>query len=59
MRFLKELRKLFKGAVFTLVVPTLILGLGTYGVVRLFGCNSVQLYIWVALVWWLSINYIK
>lgn len=59
MKLLKEIISLLIGSIPVIVLPTLLLGGITYWIEQSFGFNSVISYLWFALIWWLSLNYLK
>lgn len=58
-KLLINIIKLFIGAFSAIILPTLLLGGITYWIEQSFGMQSIIGYIWLALVWWLSLNFIK
>lgn len=59
MKILKEMLDIIIGLMQVIIIPTVLLGGISYWIEQCFGLNSIQGYLWFALVWWLSLNFIK
>lgn len=59
MKIFREIVSIIAGAFCAIILPTLLLGIITYWIEQSYGLNSMQSYLWFALIWWLSLNFIK
>ncbi|MGL6023154.1 MAG: hypothetical protein ACRC0F_00915 [Cetobacterium sp.] len=58
MGIIKEMFNLFIGSFLAIILPTILLGWGSWCVSSIFGTTSIQMFLWIGFAWWMSLNYI-